>query len=120
MQFILMRNKSLNNLDISECSTDSPENLENVFSKFDQFCNIKNLIAENLNADFNCVVEIFGEALNGNTKLETLNLSNNKMKQNWYCNFWELMLENRNLKRINVTKTEVTDKVCAKINFFLQ
>jgi hypothetical protein len=35
MQFILMRNKSLHALDISECSTDTPENLENVFIKFD-------------------------------------------------------------------------------------
>lgn len=35
MQFILMRNKSLQTLDLSQCSTDSPENLENVFCKFD-------------------------------------------------------------------------------------
>jgi len=35
MQFILMRNKSLMTLDLSQCSTDSPENMENVFCKFD-------------------------------------------------------------------------------------
>ena len=42
------------------------------------------------------------------------------MKQNWYGNFWELMADNRSLRKINVSKTEVTDKVCSKINSFLQ
>ena len=73
-----MKNKSLQVLDLSQCSTDSPENLENVFSKFDQFCSLKNLIAENINADFNQFIEIFGEALGVNTKLESLSLKENK------------------------------------------
>jgi len=41
------------------------------------------------------------------------------MKQNWYGNFWELMADNRSLRKINVSKTEVTDKVCSKIHSFL-
>ena len=63
MQYILIKNKSLQTLDLSQCSTDAPENLEYVFLKFDQFCNIRNLIAENLDADFNYFVESFGDAL---------------------------------------------------------
>ena len=30
------------------------------------------------------------------------------------------MAENRSLRKINVAKTEVTDKVCTKISIFLQ
>jgi hypothetical protein len=81
---------------------------------------LRTLIAENLNADFNYVIEIFGEALGGNTKLEGLSIKENKLKQTQYCNFWELMQENRSLKKMNVSKTEITDKVCAKIGQYLQ
>lgn len=81
MQFILMKNKSLQTLDISQCSTDSPENMENVFCKFDSFCGIRTLVAENLNTDFNYIIEIFGEALGDNVKLEGLSLKENKIKQ---------------------------------------
>jgi hypothetical protein len=77
-------------------------------------------VAENLNADFNYIVEIFGEALGVNTKLEGLSLKENKLKQTQYCNFWELMAENRSLRKVNVAKTEVTDKVCTKISAYLQ
>ena len=80
MAFILMRNKSLQTLDLSQCSTDSPENLEWVFSKFDQFCSVRTLLAENLNADFNHIVELFGEALADNTKLEGLSIKENRLK----------------------------------------
>lgn len=119
MQFVLMRNKSLQTLDLSYCSADSPENLENVFLKFDQFCNIRTLVAQNLNADFNYIIEIFGEALSTNTKLEGLCLKDNKLKQTQYSNFWELMIENKSLRSVDIAKTEVTDKVCAKIAQYL-
>lgn len=120
MQFILMRNKSLHTLDLSQCSTDSPENLENVFSKFGEFCNVRALVAENLQQDgFNHVVEIFGEALSENTKLEALSLQANKIRSQQYCFFWELMAGNRSLRRMDISKTEVTDKVCSKISTYL-
>jgi hypothetical protein len=80
MQYILTRNKSLETLDLSQCSTDSPENLANVFGKFDWSCNVKTLVADNLNVDFNCIVEAFGEALGANGKLEGLSLKENKLK----------------------------------------
>ena len=90
-----------------------------MFSKFDQFCNLKNLIAENINADLNHFIEIFGEALGVNTKLEGLSLKENKIKQLHYCSFWDLMHENRSLRNINITKTEVNDKVCVKLASYL-
>lgn len=80
MQFILMRNKSLQTLDLSECSTDQPENLELVFQKFDQVCSVRTLIAENLNTDFNYISDMFGDALAYNTKMEGLSLKENKIK----------------------------------------
>lgn len=120
MQFVLMRNKSLTTLDLSECTADSAENLENVFLKFDQFCNIRTLVVQHLNTDFNYIIEIFGDALSSNTKLEGLSLKENKLKQTQYCNFWDLMTENRSLKHIDIAKTEVTDKVCMKISSYLE
>ena len=120
MQFVLMRNKSLHTIDMSECSADSPEHLENVFCKFDQFCSVRTLVAEDMKADFNYFIEIFGEALGVNTKLEGLSLALNRIKQTQYCNFWELMSENRALRQLNVAKTEVTDKVCSKISQYLK
>ena len=65
-------------------------------------------------------MEIFGEALGANTKLEGLSLKENKLKEPQYCNFWELMSENRSLRRMNIAKTDVTDKVCQKISIYLQ
>lgn len=106
-------------LDLSQCKTDAPENLENVFLKFDQFCNVRTLIAENLNADINYFIDLFGEALAVNTKLEGLSLKENRLKVSQYSNFWDLMRENKSLRKIDVTKTEVTDKVCIKLAEYL-
>jgi hypothetical protein len=120
MRFVLMRNKSLHTLDMSECSADSPEHLEIVFCKFAEFCNVRTLVAEDLKADFNYFIEVFGEALGANPKLEGLSLAQNRIKQTQYCNFFELMSENRSLRQFNISKTEVTDRVCQKISTYLQ
>ncbi len=77
------------------------------------------MLAETLNADFNYFIEAFGEALGLNTKLESLSIKENKIKQTQYCNFWELMANNRTLRRVNLSKTEVTDKVCQKLSTYL-
>ena len=76
-------------------------------------------MAENLNADFNYFAEFFGEALATNTKLEGLSLRDNKLKPTQYCVFWSLLNDNRSLRKIDITKTEVTDKVCAKLSEYL-
>ena len=69
-------------------------------------------MAENIDADFNYFAENFGSALGQNNKLEGLSLKENKLKQSEYCSFWSLMTPNRSLKKINVTKTEINDRVC--------
>jgi hypothetical protein len=81
MDLVLTKNKSLQTLDLSQCSADSPENLETVFGKFDANCNIKTLLAENINADINIFINEFGAALGNNVKLEGLSLKENKIKQ---------------------------------------
>ena len=118
MRYILGRNKSLKTLDLSQCSADSSEDLEQVFGPLDG-SNLRTLVAENLEADFNSALERFGMALGGNTKLEGLSLKENKFKQVQYCNFWELMATNRSLRKVNIAKTEITDKVCQKISNYL-
>ena len=47
-QYILMKNKTLNTLDISQCYSDDPENFEYFFGKLDEFCNIRYLTIESL------------------------------------------------------------------------
>lgn len=119
MEMILTRNKSLQTLDISQCSSDDPENLENIFLKFDANCSIKTLVVEASSTDFNHFIEAFGDALGQNNQLEGLSLKENKIKQAEYCNFWELMSENRSLKKMNLQKTEITNKVCIKLGSYL-
>jgi hypothetical protein len=53
-----------------------------VFSKFDANCNIKTLLAENINADINIFINEFGSALGNNVKLEGLSIKENKIKLN--------------------------------------
>ena len=91
-----------------------------MFKNFDSQCNLRTLVAENLDADLNCYAEHFGNALGLNTRLEGLSLKENKMNQAEYCNFWSLMMPTRSLKKINVTKTEVTDKVCIRISEYIK
>lgn len=55
-----------------------------------------------------------------NNKIEGLSLKENKLKQAQYCNFWALMTPNRSLKKINVSNTVITDKVCTKISQYLR
>lgn len=73
-----------------------------------------------MNSDINYIIEIFGEAIGVNTKLEGLSIKENKLKQTQYCNFWELMKENKHLRKMNATKTEVTDRVCLKISAYVK
>jgi hypothetical protein len=42
---------------------------------------VRTLLAENLSTDFTYVVEVFGEAIGVNTKLEGLSIKENRLKQ---------------------------------------
>jgi len=56
-------------------------------------------------------IEIFGEALNENTKIEALIMRENKIKWVPYSNFWENLKNNSSLLKINLSKTELSDRV---------
>ncbi len=66
LQFIIMKNKSLHTLDLSNSRADNGECLEFFVQKFDKYSNIKYLILDNLQPDISSAIEIFGEALQEN------------------------------------------------------
>jgi len=43
----------------------------------------------------------------------------NKLKWNPYSSFWENMKGNKSLQKINVSKTDLTDRVLEKLCYFL-
>jgi len=110
-----MKNKMLNTLDISHCFSDNPENFEFFFQKFDQFCHIRNLTIEDLKPDISSSLESIGDAIGENVKLEALVLKDNKIKWVPYQNFWESMLTNKTLLKINLSKTDMSDRVVEKM-----
>lgn len=66
IQFILMKNKSLHTLDLSNCKVESGEHLEFFLQKIDKFSNIKYLILDSIQPDMSSSLEILGEALSEN------------------------------------------------------
>jgi hypothetical protein len=118
MKLVLMRNKSLQTIDLSQCSfnvSNNFDNIELVFQQFDNFCNIRTLITDNLNTDMNYIMDTFGIALGLNTKMEGLSMKENRIKQQCYCSFWELIQENKTLRKLDASKTDITDKVCVSM-----
>ena len=92
LQYILMKNKTLSTLDISHCKADDQESFEFFLQKLDQFCNIRYLTIENLQPDISQSIEVIGEALSENIKLEALVLRENKIKWMNYAAFWTSIL----------------------------
>ena len=80
IQFILMKNKQIHTLDLSECRTEDPANFEFFFEKLNQFCNIRYLTLEKMQPDLSHNIETIGEALAENNKLEVLVIRDNKIK----------------------------------------
>lgn len=60
-----------------------------------------------------------GIALAENTKIETLNISNNRIKTQPFTAFFAAIKNNKSLRKINASKTDLSDKVCEKIADFL-
>jgi len=48
IQFILMKNKTIHTLDLSECVSEDSSHYEYFFEKLDQFCNIRYLTLEKM------------------------------------------------------------------------
>ena len=114
-----MKNKMLNTFDISHCYSADPENFEFFFQKLDQFCHIKYLTIEDLKPDISSSLESIGDALGDNIKLEVLVLKENRIKWIPYQNFWESMLPNRTIQKINLQKTDMSDRVVEKMCEYL-
>ena len=111
IQYILMKNKTLSTLDISHCRADDHENFELFFSKLDKFCDIRFLTLEDMKPDISQTIEVIGQALAKNTSLEVLVLRDNKIKMAQYASFWRAFQPNKQLQKINLQKTEMSDKV---------
>lgn len=65
--------------------------------------------------DLNTPIETMGEALATNNKLEVLIMRENKIKWVQYCNFWNLILTNTTLLKMNLQKTDLSDRVVEKM-----
>ena len=74
---------------------------------------------DNIQPDVSPSLEILSEALAENTKLEVLIMRENKLKWVPYCTFWENLRLNSTLKKINVSKTDLSDRVLEKICLLL-
>ena len=84
IQFILMKNKQIHTLDLSECKTEDAANFDFFIEKMNSFCNIRYLTMEKMNPDLSNNIETLGESLADNTKLEVLILRDNRIKWNHY------------------------------------
>lgn len=67
----------------------------------------------------NCIVEL-GEALKVNKKLGELSMRNNKIKAGVYGTFFLTLCGNKSLKKLNVSKTDLNDKVVQSLVEFMQ
>ena len=70
--------------------------------------------------DLNTPIETMGEALATNKKLEVLIMRENKIKWVQYCNFWNLILTNTTLLKMNLQKTDLSDRVVEKMGKYLE
>jgi len=97
IQFILMKNKTIHTMDLSECRTEDSMNFEHFIEKLNQFCNLRFLTMEKMHPDLSLNIETMGEALAENTKLEVLILRDNKIKWTNYQNFFNNLMPNRTI-----------------------
>lgn len=119
LQFVLMKNKSLHTLDLSNSKVDSGECLEYFLQKIDKYSSIRHLVLDGLHPDLSGSLETLGEAISDNTKLEVLILRDNKLKWAPYSAFWDNVRGNTSLQKINVSKTDLTDRVLEKMCLYL-
>ena len=70
--------------------------------------------------DLSVNIETIGYALSENRYLEVLILRDNKIKWVPYQNFWNSLLPNKTLQKINLQKTDLTDRVVEKLCKYLE
>jgi hypothetical protein len=120
LQLIIMNNKLIHTMDFSECIDDSKQEFSMFLCKFGQLCTVRYLTLDDMKPDMTNCIEDFGEAMGRNKKLEVLSMQNNKIKSLEYTRFWINMCGNSYLKKLNVSKTELNDKVCFALSDFLR
>ena len=120
LQYLLMRNKRLHSVDFTESIDDSRSHFMQFFSKFDQHSKVRYLTLDSLLPDLSNSIESLGKALGENRIIETLHLGNNRIRANAYCNFWVSLKTNTSLRKINVSKTDLGDKVSEKLAEYLE
>ena len=98
-------------IDFSHCRVDNAENLEFFIQKFDQFSNVRYLTLDGIGPDMSSSAEILGEAMALNTKMEVLQMREARIKWFSYQKFWENLKGNKTIKKISVSKTDMTDRV---------
>jgi len=106
-------------LDLSFIKCEEPKFLETVFSNFNKACCVVTLNLENLKTNFDQSIEAFGRALAENNTLQLLNMKDNKISQKQNLLFWKNLIHNKSLKKIDVSKTEIDDKVVVNLAKFL-
>lgn len=105
---------------MSECRTEDSANFEYFFEKLNQFCHIRFLTLENMYPDLSNNIETIGEALAENTKLEVLIMRDNKLKWVPFQNFWSNIMPNKTLQKINLQKTDLSDRVVEKLCKYIE
>ena len=115
IQFILMKNKTIHTLDLSECRTDDPAYFEHFCEKIGQFCSVRFLTMEKMSPDLSGNIETIGESLAENTKLEVLILRDNRIKWSNYQMFFVNMMPNRTIQKLNLCKTDLNDRVLERV-----
>lgn len=73
------------------------------------------MVLDNIIPDLSGSLEILGEAINENVKLEVLIMRENKLKWVPYSAFWDNMKRNTSLMKINLSKTDLSDRVLEKM-----
>ena len=61
-----------------------------------------------------------GDALAENKRLETIILRENRIKWFQYANFWQALMPNKTLQKLNLQKTDMSDKVIDKMGQYLK
>ena len=107
-------------MDFSECVDVSRSTFAIFMEHFDKYCNVRYLTLDNMLPDLSTCIEELGLAFSSNKKCEVLSMRNNKIKSGPYGAFWLSMCGNHYLKKINVSKTDINDKVLASLLEFLQ
>jgi hypothetical protein len=120
LQYVIMKNTSIMTMDFSGCIDENLSNFEIFLKKIDEFSKIRFLTLDNMEPSMTNSIKAFGAALGRNKEIEVLNMRGNRIKVSQYCSFWEELIPNKSLKKLNVSKTDLSDRVVGALSTFLE